>query len=186
MSRLRRIADRDRIFFITSNLLPQVPPFSPTERDLLLLNLDALRKQSALRLLGYVIMPDHVHLLLATDVDSISNLMHQWKFKTGFAIQRLRGKKGPLWQARYFDFICRRTRDVSSKLDYIRQNPVAAGLVAEPHSWRWSSVGFYSQSTVPPYCRITSTSPAIQTNFSGPPLGAPCSSPFTCSSPLQG
>ncbi len=69
MSRLRRIADRDRIFFVTTNILKTVAPLSPPERDLLLQVLDALRTSHNCLILGYVIMPNHAHLLTACQVD---------------------------------------------------------------------------------------------------------------------
>jgi len=73
--------------------------------------------------------------------------MHQRKFKTGYAIQRRKGRKAPFWQARYFDFICRRNKDVSNKLRYIHENPVAAGIVARAEMWSWSSASHYAGSS---------------------------------------
>ena len=116
MSRLRRIAIQDRIFFITTNLAKGVAPLSPAERAFVLNALGALRSSHRFLILGYVIMPDHAHLLLASTPQSISHIMHQWKFKTGFAVLKARGNRGALWQPRYFDFICRRNSDVSIKL----------------------------------------------------------------------
>jgi hypothetical protein len=65
------------------------------------------------------------------------------------SFKRLGCKQGPLWQARYFDFTCRRTRDIANKLDYIHDNPVKAGLVRHAGEWRWSSAGFYSKRGKP-------------------------------------
>jgi putative transposase len=144
MSRLRRIADCDRIFFVTTNLLKSVHPFSEEERDMLLELLGVLRSAHGFLLLGYVVMPDHVHLLVACRTMPIAKLMHQWKFKAGYAIQKLRGVHGRLWQPRYFDFICRRSKDVSAKLRYMHQNPVVAGIVPRAEAWRWSSAAHYN------------------------------------------
>jgi REP element-mobilizing transposase RayT len=119
MWRLRRIADQDRIFFITTNLLKDCPPLTPSERDLILSSLGDVRTRCPFILLGYVVMPTHAHLLLAVQSISISQVMHQWKFKSGHRVQQLRGTQRPFWQPRYFDFICRHARDVSNKLDYI-------------------------------------------------------------------
>ena len=162
MSRLRRIAIQDRIFFVTTNLANGVAPLSPTERDLVLNALNALRGPHRFLILGYVIMPDHTHLLLASTEESVSQIMHQWKFKTGFAILKARGNRGSLWQPRYFDFICRRNRDVSNKLQYIHENPVEAGLARSGIDWRWSSAAYYAN---------TGTSPVVpdQMDFSGDP-----------------
>ena len=149
MSRLRRIEQQDRIFFVTSNLTRATANLSEQERDLVLVSLAETRTVQRFLLLGYVVMPDHVHVLLAVIAGSISDIMRAWKRSAARSIQNARGKTGPLWQARYFDFICRRTRDVANKLDYIHQNPVVARLVSRADEWRWSSAGFYSKTSVP-------------------------------------
>ena len=143
MSRLRRIEDTDRIFFITTSLAHSAAPFSPTERDIVLDWLGKVRMRYRFVLLGYVVMPDHAHLLLAVGPGSLQRIMHGWKWNSARIIQRARKKSAPLWQPRYFDFICRRERDVSAKLEYIHTNPVNAGFVARPSDWRWSSAAFY-------------------------------------------
>jgi len=150
MSRLRRIAVQDRIFFVTTNLATNVTSLSPKERDLLLTVLDALRSSCDFLVLGYVVMPDHAHLLVTCRTESIPKLMHQWKFKTGYTIQKGRGSHGPFWQARYFDFICRHSRDVSDKLTYIHNNPVEGGLCQHDDEWRWSSASYYARTAAPP------------------------------------
>ena len=143
MSRLRRIAESDRYFFITTNLANRVPRLRPSELDILLDHMDRVRNSMDLFLIGYVLMPDHCHLLLLTRSESISQVMHQWKFKTGFAVQQCRRHSGQFWQPRYFDFICRRLRDISNKLAYIHQNPVAEKLVHNPEDRKWSSAAAY-------------------------------------------
>jgi putative transposase len=150
MSHLRRIAQADRVFFVTTNISRNVPFLRPSEMDLLLQVLDKVRSSLNFQLISYVIMPDHAHLLFATQTQSLSHIMHQWKFKTGYAIQQFRHHSGAFWQPRYFDFICRRASDVSDKLSYIHQNPIAANLVLHPEDWKWSSAAFYlRQSTSP-------------------------------------
>jgi hypothetical protein len=67
------------------------------------------------------------------------------KVQDGSRIVQIRNRPGPIWQRSYFDFICRRTRDFSNKLDYIHQNPKAAGLVERPEDWRWSSYRHYAK-----------------------------------------
>jgi REP element-mobilizing transposase RayT len=64
MTRLRRIEVRDRIFFITFNIARGVSVLSESERDLVLATLQALRGPDDFALYGYVVMPDHAHLLL--------------------------------------------------------------------------------------------------------------------------
>ena|ERR1700739_851908 len=107
-------------------------------------------------------MPDHAHLLFVTRLESVSHLMHQWKFKSGYAVQNFRHRSGALWQPRYFDFICRRASDVSNKLAYIHQNPVTRNLVTSPEQWRWSSAASYAAkgcSPLEPDCMDCSGDP---------------------------
>jgi len=150
MSRLRRIAGADRIFFVTTNLHPRTPVLQPAEMDFVLRILDDVRHALNFQLLGYVVMPDHAHLLLLTRVNTLPHIVHQSKFKAGYALQQKRGRSGPFWQSRYFDFICRRTHDVSLKLEYIHQNPVAGNLAGQPENWKWSSAASYKQKGLSP------------------------------------
>jgi len=154
MSRLRRIAQTNRIFFTTTNLHPNAPRLRPFEMDLILSRIHATQAHRKFVLIAYVVMPDHVHLLFLTNHEFLSKIMHHWKFQTGYVIQRHRSFSGHLWQARYFDFICRRPRDVYDKLRYIHKNPVAAKFVANPELWKWSSAAHYcgcpSNTLLPP------------------------------------
>ena len=145
MSRLRRIAGVDRVFFVTTNLLPAVPNLADPERDIVLQALDTARKRCGFLLLGYVIMPNHAHCVLSTETVPLPEIMHTWKTTSAYAIREIRGH-GRLWQKRYFDFICRRRRDVGRKLEYIHANPVTAGFVRRPDAWRWSSAAYYLRS----------------------------------------
>jgi REP element-mobilizing transposase RayT len=143
MSRLRRIERIGRYFFITTNLIRGTSPFSPAERDLCLALLDKTRVQFRFKLFAYVIMLDHVHLLISCFESDLPSVMRHWKTSVAVAIGRLRGKRGAVWQARYFDFILRRASDFSKKFMYIHENPIVAGLTAKPEDWRWSSAAFY-------------------------------------------
>lgn len=139
MSRLRRIEKLDRIFFVTTNIANGQSPLSASERDLVLAILGVQRKQGSFWLFGYVIMPDHLHLLLSPRGRDLPMLMRNIKSCSGFRLQRARQCSGPLWQARYFDNIIRHVKDFWEKLEYIHRNPVEAALASEVEGWRWSS-----------------------------------------------
>jgi REP element-mobilizing transposase RayT len=153
MTRLRRIADRDRIFFVTTNLKTHAPALTKAERDLVL---DQLARQHAadeFLLFGYVIMPSHVHLLFAPKRVGLIAIMREFKTRIAgrLAIAAIaRRSNGPVWQPRYFDFVLRKAGDFWDKLEYIHQNPVEAGLAETPESWRWSSAGHYAHGNVVP------------------------------------
>jgi REP element-mobilizing transposase RayT len=91
MSRLRRIAQQDRIFFVTSNLARSAANLSAIERDLVLNSLNETRTAHGFLLFGYVVMPDHVHAVLAIISGSLADVMHRWKGSSARSIQKGRG-----------------------------------------------------------------------------------------------
>jgi REP element-mobilizing transposase RayT len=94
MSRLRRIADWDRIFFITTNLAPLVSPFSSADRDLVLRHLDRQHRRGDFLLFGYVVMPSHFHLLLMPQRRGLAATMHALKRLTAEDLLRRRETRG--------------------------------------------------------------------------------------------
>jgi putative transposase len=147
VTRLRRISDRDRIFFITVCLGRGVTALTPSERDVVQEYIGAERGAGTFLLFGYVIMPDHFHLLIAPLAAGLQDGMHRLKMRTGRRIRTLRRESGPFWQPRYFDFILRRVADFWEKLQYIHDNPVSAKLVATREEWCWSSASHYARKS---------------------------------------
>jgi REP element-mobilizing transposase RayT len=143
MSRLRRIEQAGRHFFVTTNLACGVSPLTPRERDLCLEYLDKARSKHGFALFAYVIMPNHAHLLLSSFQSTLPKLMRDWKSESAFAIAKARKRSGAIWQPRYFDFILRRAADFRKEFEYIHNNPVSAALVERPEDWVWSSAGCY-------------------------------------------
>lgn len=84
-------------------------------------------------LLAWVVMPNHVHLVLQPGVP-LPDIVHSWK---SFTAKRLGG--GRLWQPDYFDRRIRDEHHFAAAVRYAEDNPVKAGLVAEAAEWRWSS-----------------------------------------------
>jgi putative transposase len=145
MTRLRRIEDRDRIFFVTTNLARKVTPLIPEERELILTAIERQKLRGDFLLFGYVVMPTHVHLLFSPQNQNLIRIMRDMKSKTGYAIAQRRNVAGSVWQERYFDTIIRRVRNFWEKLEYIHRNPVEASLVENPEAWRWSSYRHYTK-----------------------------------------
>ena len=89
---------------------------------------------------GWVIMPNHVHVLVTLRGDgSLSGVAHSWKSHTAHQANKILGRKGTFWHVDYFDRFMRDEKHFSTTLDYIHWNPVKAGLCAEPGDWQWSS-----------------------------------------------
>ena len=94
-------------------------------------------------LLASVVMPDHVHLLLTALRDEngwpfpLLEIMQSLKGTTAHRINRLLYRCGPVWEEESFDHVLRSDESLKEKIEYIRQNPVRAGLVQKPEDYRW-------------------------------------------------
>ncbi len=150
MTRLRRIEERDRFFFVTTNLARGTRPLAPAERDLILAILAGQRSLGEFFLFGYAVMPTHVHLLLYPHNKDLIRIMRNFKSKAGHEILRARSLHGTFWQERYFDAIIRRVRNFWEKLEYIHRNPVEAGLAEKKEDWPWSSYRHYIEKDSAP------------------------------------
>jgi putative transposase len=107
--------------------------------------LERVRKSFDLRVYGYVVMPEHVHLLLSeprreTLADALKSL------KQGVA-RRLIGDAEHFWQKRYYDFNIRNYPQFIEKLHYIHRNPVKRGLCDRAEDWERSSFRHYATSS---------------------------------------
>jgi putative transposase len=111
--------------------------------------LKSLRVKYGIKIHGYVLMPDHVHLVLhPPDSCELGRLIGQLKSLSArryFAGQTATplAETRILWQRRSYDHNCRDTESVIKKINYCHNNPVKKGLVAEPGEWRWSSYNWY-------------------------------------------
>ena len=123
--------------------------------------LERARQNHGIHILGYVIMPNHVHIILHPTGElelgpiigeikarSARTVLTRWREERSSILERLRvirqGKTGyAFWQARCYDHNCRTVESVREKIAYCHLNPVRAGLVAAPGDWRWSSYRWY-------------------------------------------
>ena len=103
--------------------------------------LERVRLSYGMRVYGYVVMPEHVHLLLS-EPDRAALDVAIKSLKQGVA-RRLLQDGDHFWQKRYYDFNVRERRKFQEKLRYIHRNPVKRGLCERPEQWRWSSYLHY-------------------------------------------
>ena len=84
----------------------------------------------------YVLMPDHVHLFVAFPMTglTISEWIGSLKNVLGKELLRL-GIQKPHWQEGFFDHVLRSADSYSQKWEYVRMNPVRAGLCERPEQW---------------------------------------------------
>jgi REP element-mobilizing transposase RayT len=95
------------------------------------------------RVIRWVIMPNHLHLLIELLPGSrLSAVIRSLKGYTGKAINAALGRRGPLWYPEFFDRYIRDEEHYNSVISYIDNNPVRAGLVQKHSEWRFSSAGW--------------------------------------------
>jgi len=88
---------------------------------------------------AYVIMPNHVHVLLTPSV-APARLMHSIKGSGAREANKTLGLSGrPFWQHESYDHMVRTPEEFAKIHRYIQSNPVKAGLAATPEAYRWSS-----------------------------------------------
>lgn len=159
--RLRRYYGSGYLHFITTSCYQRRPLLSRREnRDLFLRVLEQVRKRYCFRVVGYVVMPEHVHLLIGEPKRGNPSTVMQ-ALKQGFArglLRKLRLRRdacqlsfwseaaeaGHIWQKRFYDFVVWTEKKRVEKLRYMHRNPVKRGLVLEPEQWEWSSFRSYA------------------------------------------
>jgi len=105
--------------------------------------LETIRRRYGLVIAGYVLMPEHVHLL--TNEPRISSLAIAIQVLKQQTSRKLKGSAQPqFWQRRYYDFNVYTAAKTVEKLKYMHRNPVTRGLVTKPEDWSWSSFRHYA------------------------------------------
>jgi REP element-mobilizing transposase RayT len=88
------------------------------------------------RVLGFCVMPDHVHTLILNADGSLLDFMRLLK---GRSARSLRDRvSGTVWQRSFHDHLVRRNEDIAGTLKYLLENPVRAGLASDWTRYRWS------------------------------------------------
>ena len=123
-------------YFVTFRVHAQ--PMSPAERDVVVQNLKAGDRQFY-SLVAFVVMPDHLHLILRDDQRyPLDRILAGIKGTTARKVNRLRSTQGAFWQDESWDRILRDAAELDEKLQYIWNNPLKAGLCDRPEDYPWS------------------------------------------------
>ena len=155
---LKRYYGAGDLHFITCSCYRRRPLLGTARRrDLFLAVLEQMRKRYELVVVGYVVMPEHIHLLISEPQKKNPSTVMQ-ALKLGFArrvLAQARRQRNPsqaslfdlaprhIWQKRFYDFNVWSQRKRIEKLRYMHRNPVQRGLVSLPELWRWSSFRAY-------------------------------------------
>src|SRR5271166_1650264 len=138
------------VHFITFTCYHRFPYLAdPAVRDVFVQALERARTRYGARVYGFVVMPEHVHLLLSEpERGTVANLVQSLKIASAKRAKKVRGAQdlpGPFWQKRYYDRNESEHKEFIEKLKYIHRNPVKRRLVERPEDWKWSSYRHYSQ-----------------------------------------
>ena len=99
-----------------------------------------MRQKYELLVYGFVVMPEHVHLLVSEPAKGqLAQALQSLKQSVARTLA-LRAAE-PFWQARYYDFNVWSERKITEKLRYIHRNPVTRGLVDHPEDWPGQAFG---------------------------------------------
>ena len=155
---LHRTYGAHHLHFITCSCYHRQPKLRHARsRDRFLSILEQTRQRDRFVVVGYVVMPEHFHLLMTEpEVGTPSTVMQVLKQRSAHALLPKRKRADPrqraffpetarlpFWQARFYDFNVWTSKKRIEKLRYMHRNPVKRGLVDSPEQWRWSSYRFY-------------------------------------------
>ena len=137
----QRYQDVKSSHFVTFSCANRQPLLgSACARDVFEVELERYRSEYSFRLYGYVLMPEHVHLLVSEPEQiALSRAIQMLKQNTA----RILECEVRLWYPRHYDFNVHTHKKHVEKLVYIHRNPVKRGLVTAPEMWKWSSYHHY-------------------------------------------
>jgi putative transposase len=160
---LKRYHGRGDLHFLTFSCYRRLPMLGTMRaRNLFVRALGKIRERYKFLLVGYVVMPNHVHLLIGeTPRATPSVVLKVLKQRVSRDLRKGRHRRPagqlPLafakgdgglprfWQPRFYDFNVWSKRKVREKLEYMHANPVTKKLVEHPKDWPWSSFLFYAK-----------------------------------------
>lgn len=166
-----RIRDQGGVYFLTYQVMFWIDIFSrQLYRDIIIESLSYCRKEKGLQVHAFVVMSNHVHLIVSAQNENLSNIIRDHK---GFTSRKIletietsgrESRKG--WLMNMFRYAGRDYEGNASgyrfwtgenhpvqlndlgmthqRLNYIHENPVRAGLVARPEEWVYSSASNYA------------------------------------------
>jgi len=151
MTRLRHYDNLGTARFVTFSCYRRMPALGdPIACEIVIQQIDSARRKHGFKLWGYVLMPEHVHLVIYPPDDmKLGLVIGEIKSKSArafFAATRSSNtnEKRVFWQRRCYDHNCRTPETMIEKIKYCHKNPVVRGLVSSPSEWEWSSFNWYN------------------------------------------
>ena len=141
MGRLRHRTSPGCTYFITTDTWQNREIFRVSETaEIVTQRITSCRDQGAYLLHEFVVMPNHLHLLLTpAENASLERSIQLIKGGSSHKIHQQRGHRMQIWQSGFHDWTVRDVKDYRTKCEYIRLNSVRAGLVERPEDWPYGS-----------------------------------------------
>ena len=163
-----QIRNQDAIHYLTFQVINWMDVFTrQVYRDILIDSLKFCRKNQGLNIHAFVIMSNHMHCILSSNISDLSGTIRNFKAHTAKTIideMKLPGESRKEWMLGQMNYYCKDSKRNTQhqfwthenhpmelysnkfkdqKLDYIHQNPVRAGIVTEPWEYIYSSARAY-------------------------------------------
>jgi putative transposase len=141
MGRLVHRAAPGISYFVTTKTWQNRALFRVTEiAEIVIQTMLHYRQKGEYLLHEFVVMPDHLHVLITPSPNnSLEKAMQLIKGGSSYRVRQQRGQKIEVWHAGFHDWTIRDAVDWNSKAQYIRLNPVKAGLAERQQDWPYSS-----------------------------------------------
>lgn len=108
-------------------------------------------RRHAFRLYAFVLMGNHVHLILEVGTSPLAKIMQTLQYRYTRYFNRTYRTKGHLFQGRYTAILCEKDAYLLELVRYVHLNPVRAKLVKQPAQYPWSSHRAYLGRSESPY-----------------------------------
>jgi putative transposase len=160
---LKRYYGLGHLHFVTFSCYRRLPLLRTNKaRNVFVYALGKMRERYGFLLVGYVVMPEHVHLLISESPKATpSTILQALKQRVSRDLRKTIHRVPPgqlalafsaagnqlphFWQPRFYDFNVHSARKRREKLDYMHANPVKRALVKDPSAWTWGSASFYAK-----------------------------------------
>lgn len=146
MTNIRRYFRPGDISFLTHVTYKRMPVLI-ADFDLLCRAWHSLKAETTIKLLAWVVLPDHMHVLVENRGHDLSILTKKFKLSFSYQYRKRHGlARGRVWQYRFWDHIIRNQDDLNRHIDYIHYNPIKHGMSTDPKNYRFSSfLSYYSR-----------------------------------------
>ena len=142
LQRLAHVWQKQPLYFITTCVAGRRPLLASIRAHVILREeWQGMSGRNGWLVGRYVVMPDHVHFFVTPKPGverSLSWAIGAWKEWTAKYFLAASGEIAPFWQEEFFDHVLRSKESYSEKWEYVRQNPVRAGLVCTAEDWPYA------------------------------------------------